>query len=191
MATDDPPAPAPGRNVELKARCADVEALEARAVGAGATPTAILHQRDTYFAAAHGRLKLRVERREPWPGWVGEDALTAELIHYHRADEAVARQSTYERLLVDDPDTVRTTLDQRLGTTVDVLKTRGLLLWRGVRIHLDDVDGLGTFVELEAVVGPAGDVDACTAGVAELRARLGIDDEHVVAEGYAALLREG
>ncbi|WP_026912472.1 class IV adenylate cyclase [Patulibacter minatonensis] len=177
-----------GRNVELKARCADVAVLEARALAAGAEPTAVLHQRDTYFAAPRGRLKLRVERREPWPGRAGVDVLVAHLIHYERADEAVARESAYELLAVDDPATVRATLDERLGTTADVLKTRGLLLWEGVRIHLDDVDGLGTFVELEAVVGPAGDAEACAAKVAHLRAALGIDDGDVESTGYAGLL---
>lgn len=68
------------------------------------------------------------------------------------------------------------------------MKTRGLLLWRGVRVHLDDVDGLGTFVELEAVVGPAGDEEECAAKVAELRAVLGIEDGDVQARGYAGLL---
>lgn len=117
-----------GRNVELKARCADVEEAERRAVAAGAERTAVLHQRDTYFAAPRGRLKLRVERREPWPGLPGEDALTAELVHDERADEAGARESSYELVPVDDPETVRATLDERLCTTIDVLKTRGLLL---------------------------------------------------------------
>jgi adenylate cyclase class IV len=190
MATDEPPVPAPGRNVELKARCADVEAAERLAIAAGAVPTAILHQRDTYFAAPRGRLKLREERREPWPGYAGDDDLTAELIHYERADEAVARESTYELLPVDDPTTVRATLDERLGPTIDVLKTRGLLLWQGVRIHLDDVDGLGTFVELEAVVGPAGDAEECAAKVATLREALGIEDAHVESQGYAGLLTD-
>jgi len=188
MEPEDRPAPTSGRNVELKARCADVEATASRALAAGAMPTAILHQRDTYFAAPRGRLKLREERREPWPGYPGEDDLTAELIHYERADEAVARESAYDLLPVDDPATVRATLDERLGTTVDVLKTRGLLLWRGVRIHLDDVDGLGTFVELEAVVGPAGDEAECARRVAELRVALGIEDEDLESAGYAALL---
>ncbi|MEV4419114.1 class IV adenylate cyclase [Patulibacter sp. NPDC049589] len=177
-----------GRNVELKARCADVDEVERRAVEAGAVRTAILHQRDTYFAALRGRLKLREERREPWPGHPGEDAWGGELIHYERADAAEARESSYERLVVDDPATVRATLDDRLGTTIDVLKTRGLLDWRGVRIHLDDVDGLGTFVELEAVVGPAGDEHECEAKVAVLRRVLGIEDADIESQGYAQLL---
>jgi adenylate cyclase class IV len=188
MPSDDRPAPSTGRNVELKARCGDVEEAERRALAAGAVPTAVLHQRDTYFAAPRGRLKLREERREPWPGYAGRDDLTAELVHYERTDEAVARGSSYDLLPVDDPATVRATLDERLGVTVEVRKTRGLLLWRGVRIHLDDVDDLGTFVELEAVVGPAGDEDECAAKVAELRELLGIEDADVQARGYAGLL---
>ncbi|CAB4928136.1 unannotated protein [freshwater metagenome] len=188
MPSDDRPAPSTGRNVELKARCADVEEAERRALAAGAVPTAVLHQRDTYFAAPRGRLKLREERREPWPGYDGEHDLTAELVHYERTDEAVARASAYDLLPVDDPATVRATLDERLGVTVEVVKTRGLLLWRGVRVHLDDVDGLGTFVELEAVVGPAGDEEECAAKVAELRGVLGIEDADVQARGYAGLL---
>ena len=84
----------------------------------------------------------------------------------------------------------RRTLDARLGTAIDVVKTRGLLLWRGVRIHVDDVDGLGTFVELEAVEGPAGDVDACAAAVAHLRTALGITDADVESRGYAQLLAD-
>jgi adenylate cyclase class IV len=183
-----PPAAGSGRNVELKARCVDVEATEGRALAAGAEPTAVLHQRDTYFAAPRGRLKLRDERREPWPGRAGDTVLSAELIHYERADEAVARGSAYDRLPVDDPDTVRATLDERLGISGEVVKTRGLLLWRGVRIHLDDVDGLGTFVELEAVVGPAGDEAECAAKVAELTRALGIAPADVEATGYAGLL---
>ncbi|WP_022927998.1 class IV adenylate cyclase [Patulibacter americanus] len=177
-----------GRNVELKARCAGPRAVEALALAAGAEPTAVLHQHDTYFAVRRGRLKLRAERREPWPGWVGESAAGAELIHYERADEAAARASAYERLRVGDPGAVRAALGARLGIVSEVRKVRRLLLWRGVRIHLDDVEGLGTFLELEAVVGPAGDGPTCVAKVAWLRRALGVADGDILAEGYAALL---
>lgn len=186
-----PPAGRPGRNVELKARCADVGDAERRALASGAVPTAVLHQRDTYFAAPRGRLKLREERREPWPGRPGDTVLSAELIHYDRADEAVARESSYELLEVEDPAAARSALHERLGTIGDVIKVRGLLLWRGVRIHLDDVEGLGTFVELEAVVGPAGDEEESHAKVAALREALGIADADVEATGYAGLLAAG
>jgi adenylate cyclase class IV len=184
-ASDARVADGAGRNVELKARAADLDALEGRALAAGAQAAAILHQRDTYFAASEGRLKLREERAEPADG--GPAASHAELVSYVRADEATARASTYTRLPVDDPAATRAELDARLGTTGVVTKTRRLLLWRGVRIHLDDVEGLGTFVELEGVVAPGLPEDACAARVEELRHLLGIDPGAILAEGYAGL----
>jgi cytidine deaminase len=69
-----------------------------------------------------------------------------------------------------------------------VEKERRLLVDDGVRIHLDDVAGLGAWVELEAVASPGSDLSAEHVKVARLRAALGLTDDRVVAEGYAALL---
>jgi homotetrameric cytidine deaminase len=168
------------RNVELKARDPDPETTLRAALGHGAADHGMLRQRDTYFAAPGGRLKLRVQ----------DDG--AQLIGYRRADEAQARLSAYHLADVPDPEATAAALDATLGITVEVVKRRRLLLWRDVRIHLDDVDGLGRWVELEAVAPPDSDLAAEHAKVAELRDVLGIAGERVVAEGYAALLlREG
>ena len=170
---------APRRNLELKARDPDPEATRAAAVAAGAVEQGVLRQRDTYFAAPSGRLKLREQR----PGG-------AQLIAYHRADDAQERESRYHLADVPDPAATRTALAAAMGITVVVEKERGLLLADNVRIHLDEVEGLGHFVELEAVV-PA---DAPTAGEADrvtaLREALGISDDRLVERGYAALLLE-
>jgi homotetrameric cytidine deaminase len=72
-----------------------------------------------------------------------------------------------------------------------VEKFRRLLLWEGVRIHLDAVEGLGTWIELEAVAPAASDLAEEHRKVAELREVLGMADENVVAGGYAAMLLEG
>jgi adenylate cyclase, class 2 len=85
-------AAAPRRNVELKARDADPEATVRRALELGAEDRGVLHQRDTYFAAARGRLKLR----EQDPGG-------AELIAYERPDAAAARESRYRIAPVAEP----------------------------------------------------------------------------------------
>ena len=77
------------------------------------------------------------------------------LIQYDRPDAAVARESRYRLTRVEDPDDLRASLDAALGTLVVVDKERHLFLWDGVRIHLDTVEGLGSFVELEGVA-PAG-----------------------------------
>lgn len=167
---------APRRNVELKARDRDPEATLAAALRHGAEDRGVLRQKDTYFAAREGRLKLRVQ----------DDGAT--LIAYARADEAAARTSAYHLVAVPDPDALAAALDASLGTVVVVEKFRRLLLWEGVRIHLDSVEGLGTWVELEAVAPADSDLADEHRKVAELRAVLDMKDEDVVAQGYAALL---
>jgi homotetrameric cytidine deaminase len=167
---------APRRNVELKARDHDPEASLAAALRHGAADQGVLRQKDTYFAAREGRLKLREE----------DDAAT--LIAYARADEATARTSAYHLVDVPDPGALATALDASLGTVVVVEKFRRLLLWEGVRIHLDSVEGLGTWVELEAVAAAGSDLSDEHRKVAELRAVLDMKDEDVVATGYAAML---
>ncbi|MGZ4254934.1 MAG: cytidine deaminase [Solirubrobacteraceae bacterium] len=168
-------------NVELKARDLHPDATRARCVALGAVEAGVLAQRDTYFAGRHGRLKLRVEQG-------GE---RAELVAYRRSDSAEPSESTYVLAPVDAPDTLAEALDAALGTTVVVSKQRRLLLWEGVRIHLDEVEGLGSFVEFEAVLPEAGDLDTARAKVAHLRESLGIGDDALVSVGYSDLLLDG
>jgi homotetrameric cytidine deaminase len=167
----------PRRNVELKARDADPAASLERCRALGAEDRGELRQRDTYFLAARGRLKLR----EQEPGG-------AELIAYERADAAHARESRYRLVPVADPAALREALDAVLGTRVVVDKRRRLLLWEGVRIHLDRVAGLGDFVELEGVAADDSDLSREAELVARLRAELGIADDALVPTGYADLL---
>jgi homotetrameric cytidine deaminase len=169
---------APRRNVELKARDPHPERSLERALALGAEDRGELRQRDTYFAAPRGRLKLR----EQEPGG-------AELIAYERADSPRAHESRYRIAPVCDPRALREALDAALGTIVVVDKRRRLLVWEGVRIHLDRVEGLGAFVELEGVAGPQSDLGAEAARVARLRAELGIEDAAIEAASYADLLR--
>jgi len=166
------------RNVELKARDPDPARSLARARAVGAEDHGELRQRDTYFAAPRGRLKLR----EQEPGG-------AELIAYERPDAAEARESRYRITPVADPATTAEALDAALGTVVVVDKRRRLLLWEGVRIHLDRVGGLGDFVELEGVAAADSDLAREGALVARLRAELGIADDALEPRGYADLLR--
>jgi homotetrameric cytidine deaminase len=169
---------APRRNVELKARDPDPARSLARARAVGAEDHGELRQRDTYFAAPRGRLKLR----EQEPGG-------AELIAYERSDAAEARESRYRIAPVSDGPALRDALAAALGVTVVVDKRRRLLIWEGVRIHLDDVEGLGAFVELEGVAPAGSDLSAEAARVARLRAALEIADEAIEAAAYADLRR--
>ena len=147
----------------------------------GPQTRACWRQRDTYFAARRGRLKLRVE----------QGALGGELIAYDARRLAEAVESGYVLAAVAAPQELAEALDAALGTVVVVSKLRRLFLWEGVRIHLDDVEGLGNFVEFEAVLPEAGDVATARSKVDRLRAELGISDEALVSVGYADLLIDG
>jgi homotetrameric cytidine deaminase len=167
-------------NIELKARDPDPEASAARCLAIGATPGGTLDQRDTYYLARLGRLKLRTQSGH-----------SGELIAYRRPDDAEAAESRYVVAPVSEPDALAEALDAGLGTTVVVSKRRRLFLWEGVRIHLDEVDELGTFIEFEAVLPDAGDPATARAKLARLRSELAIDEDALVAVGYADLLIDG
>ncbi len=168
-------------NIELKARCADLQEAAARSLALGASDRGVLAQRDTYYAARSGRLKLR---EDPVRG--------SELIAYRRPDTASARQSAYLLAPVAAPNELNEALSAALGDPVVVVsKQRHLLSWEGVRIHLDTVEELGTFIELEAVLPDAGDPEAARAKVERLREELSITDDTLVAGGYADLLMDG
>jgi homotetrameric cytidine deaminase len=165
------------RNVELKARDADPKRSLEAALALGADDRGEIAQRDTYFTRARGRLKLR----EQQPG-------EAELIEYHRTDAGEARASDYRRVPVADPGAMREALASAYGTLVVVEKRRRLLICEGVRIHLDEVSGLGSFVELEAPAAPGPDLAPAHEKLARLRESLQIEDGALVASSYSDLL---
>jgi homotetrameric cytidine deaminase len=163
------------RNVELKARDPDPARTLELALALGAGDEGEITQRDTYFGASRARVKLR----EQTPG---DD----ELIAYRRADDDQARVSEYLRVAVPDAAALKEALDAAYGTKVVVAKTRRLLLWENVRIHLDEVEGLGSYMELEGLVD--GDEEQARAKVEQLRAELQIDDANLISGSYSDLL---
>lgn len=132
------------RNIELKARTTDLEKAESVARRlAGDAPHATLRQVDTYFNTREGRLKLREE--------TGHNAAN-NLIFYKRPDTAGPKRSEYDLIPIADPPVLRRALTTALGVAVVVEKQRTVYLWKNVRIHLDMVAGLGSFIEFEAVM---------------------------------------
>ena len=167
----------PQRNVEIKATDPDPERSLAVVRELGAEDRGVITQRDTYFRVPAGRLKLREEH----PG-------AAHLIQYERSDAPAARESRYRLVPVPDPDALRAALDAALGTLVVVEKERHLLLWEGVRIHLDRVRGLGSFLELEGVAAPGSDLGAERARVGRLSDALGLSEDRRLAGSYSDTL---
>lgn len=165
------------RNIEIKARVADVGTLEAAVAACadhGPTP---IPQDDTFFRCAGGRLKLRAF-----------SAAQGELIFYQRADDAGPKESFYVIAPTSAPDALRDVLTLAHGQAGRVRKHRTLFLVGRTRVHLDRVEGLGDFLELEVVLEEG---EAAQAGVREaheLMARLGVDASQLVSGAYVDLL---
>ena len=166
------------RNIEIKARVDSIDTLRVNAQALADGPLQVLDQDDTFFAARHGRLKLRVQ----------PDGL-AELIHYERPDDSAARASDYVRVATPDADALREALARGLGLIGRVRKRRWLLKVGQTRIHLDRVEGLGDFIELEVVLRE-GQSDAEGIALAEaLMHALGLARAPRIAGAYLDLLR--
>ena len=113
---------------------------------AGATFTWERHQRDTFWNTQNGWLKLREVINE-------SESIQAELIGYRRsAESSDARPSDYHIVEIDQPDALKAALDSTMGRKGVVEKQRDLWIWKQTRVHLDEVLGLGSFVELETVL---------------------------------------
>src|SRR5262245_43798408 len=130
-----------GNNVEWKATVYEPERQRALAEQLAGSAPQLLHQSDTFFHVANGRLKLRQF-----------SSASGELIHYLRPDQPGPKQSVYSLFRTDQPDELRDLLARSLGVLGVVRKKRWLYLAEQTRIHFDEVDGLGTFLEVEVVL---------------------------------------
>lgn len=166
------------RNIEIKARVASIETLLPIAIALADHGPEPIAQDDTFFACASGRLKLRT-----FADGHGE------LIAYERPDAAGPMTSDYIITPVDDPDALRDTLTRALGVTGRVVKQRTLLLVGRTRVHLDRVEGLGEFLELEVVLRDGEDAAHGVAEAQGLLERLQVDASQLVCGAYVDLSR--
>jgi adenylate cyclase class IV len=169
-----------GRNVEIKARATNFEKQRLAAEGLATAPGESLVQEDTFFDVTRGRLKLRQIAGRP-----------SELIHYDRTDSPGPKESVYCFYHTDRPDPLKEVLNRALGVRAVVRKKRTVYLIGQTRVHLDQVDGLGEFIELEVVLEPGQDIQWGTAVAEELMLKLGIKKQDLVANAYADLLLKG
>jgi adenylate cyclase class 2 len=162
------------KNLELKARIRSVADAEAAASACGATFGGTLHQSDTYFDVPRGRLKLREI-----------DGEEAELIFYERPEDRPERWSNYERIPCADPARLKAALEAAVGIRVVVKKARRLYQYRQSRIHIDTVEGLGTFLEFEVQDSDAAESEAL---MKLLRDAFAVRGDDIVRASYADLV---
>jgi predicted adenylyl cyclase CyaB len=163
------------RNLEAKFRLADLAQARERALAIGYRENSVLRQRDTFFRVVSGKLKLREE---------GSRAL---LIHYGRRAANSLQLSNYEIVELVDGENTRSILGAALGVIAEVRKTRTLLMRANVRLHLDRVDGLGEFGEIEAVLADGDDPEDSRATVAETLAALRVSRDDLIEISYFEL----
>ena len=171
------------QNIEIKVRTNSLARVRERAIAMADQGPFELSQIDYFFPVPNGRLKLRVENSTQ-PGRSSK----SELIAYQRPDEATARYSDYLLYATSEPNLLRESLGRALDVGPVVHKTRELFLVGRTRIHLDTVEQLGTFVEIEVVMQ---DGEAEVDGQQELNRlmnELGIESAEVMELAYADML---
>lgn len=164
-------------NIEIKARVDDFKALQVRAEHLSDQPVVVVPQEDTFFHTNKGRLKLRV--LTPDRGF---------LIYYERPDRGGPKRSDYHLAETLEPENLKTALSLALGVRGVVRKIRYLYMVGQTRIHLDDVEGLGQFMELEVVMKD-GQSDTEGQAIAEdLMRKLEVREETLLEGAYMDLI---
>ena len=162
---------------EIKARCPDLARCEAVLRGLGARFVGLDRQVDTYFPCADGRLKLR------------EGTIERSLIAYRRPTQSGPKQSDVTMTRLPADVALKPVLAAALGVLVEVVKERQIWFVDNVKVHLDRLDGLGEFVEVEAIdltgeLGPERRLAQCR----ELMAALGVADDDLLTDSYSDML---
>jgi predicted adenylyl cyclase CyaB len=167
------------RNVEIKARARDFARQCRLAESLGNGKGEHLFQEDTFFCVPTGRLKLRVLADG-----------SGELIQYERADSKEPSESHYLRARTDDPKTMKAALENALGVRQVVRKQRTVHFVGQTRIHLDRVEDLGEFIELEVVLTPGQSFSHGVRVAKELMEKLDIEDRDLIDSAYVDLLED-
>jgi adenylate cyclase class IV len=164
-------------NIEIKARVADRDSFIAKAQNLAGSELSNIDQDDTFFRCEAGRLKLRT---------LGEN--DGQLIFYQRSNQAGPRASFFTATPTTDPTGLRTALTLAYGAVGRVRKHRILFIAGRTRIHLDRVDQLGDFVELEVTMAEHDDRAQATEEAESVMAALGIRSDQLVPTAYVDLI---
>ena len=164
------------RNIEIKAHIESVESFAPKAAAIATEGPFEIEQDDTFFRCDNGRLKLRV-----LAGGNGE------VIFYRRSDQRAPKESLYLRAPTSAPETLRDALSMAYGVVGRVRKHRTLFLVGRTRVHLDKVEGLGHFLELEVVLGDGEPAEAGVREAHDLMQKLGIHASQLIGNAYVDL----
>jgi predicted adenylyl cyclase CyaB len=167
------------RNLEAKFKLRNLEAARREAEDLGYVFKTSFRQSDSFFRVQRGRLKLREENGD------------AALIYYAREDGGGLQLSRYEVFPLAEPqvEPMRQMLSEALGVLGTVKKERMLLELDNLRLHLDRVDGLGDFGEVEAVLAEGEDPASSRRAIDEILAALQVRRTNLISVSYLEMIR--
>ncbi len=166
------------QNLEIKAKYNDLQHAEKVAIQINAVKKWTRIQKDIYFVTPNGKLKLRVV-----------DSAACDLIYYNRPDNKKAEISNYKIYKTQKPHELLEILTEFFSLDITVEKTRTLYIFKNVRIHLDSVNQLGSFIEFEAVLDEKNDLNVSSDHLDFLSEKFNISDNQLVNTGYFELLK--
>ncbi len=164
-------------NIEIKARCANPAGAAETLTGLGAEHKGTDHQVDTYYKVDEGRLKLR------------EGNIENNLIFYKRSDHAGPKRSDVVLHPCGNDPGLKIILEQTLGILVVVDKLRDIYFIDNVKFHIDQVEGLGSFIEIEAI-GEEGEEFGLNRQCNHFIDALNIGEDQLISISYSDLLLE-
>jgi predicted adenylyl cyclase CyaB len=167
------------RNVEIKARVADLTTVRSTAASMASGEGVVIEQTDVFFVVPRGRLKVRQ---------FGD--LSGELIAYDRQDAAGPKESVYTRVRCADAAALARALETVLPVRGRVRKRREVFIVGRTRVHLDDVQHLGSFVELEVVLDDHESLEEGRREAERLMNALAISPSMLVSGAYIDLLEQ-
>ncbi len=164
-------------NIEIKARVGDPARLKSKVEAISDSDGQRIDQEDIFFHSPQGRLKLRI---------LGQDR--GQLIYYERPDSAGPKQSDYYISRTGEPRTLQDVLNRTYGVRGVVRKERWLYWIGHTRIHLDQVEGLGSFLEFEVMLSDGQSIEEGQAIAASLMERLDVAESDLIDAAYIDLL---
>jgi predicted adenylyl cyclase CyaB len=165
------------RNIEIKARILDIDYCVSKAKKLSGAEPEIIKQEDTFFNCEKGRLKLRILSDS-----------SGLLIFYNRADTTIPKTSEYYISSTLEPYRLLEVLERSYGARGKVKKTRKLFIIGRTRIHIDQVENLGSFLEFEVVLKEGENITDGEIEAKELMKAFKISETDLLSSAYVDMI---
>lgn len=167
------------KNIEIKASLKNINYCINTAKSLSDSDPEVIKQEDYFFNCEHGRLKLR---------FLSSDK--GKLIFYNRKNDNGPKTSEYFISETNEPDKLLHVLEKSYGVRGVVKKTRKLFFIGRTRVHIDQVENLGDFLEFEVVLSDGEDTNDAKQEAHRLMDLFGIEKDSLIDCAYIDLINK-